>query len=279
MAHSTRIGLALVSVLWASACASTEQCPAEPVVPIAPCVSVQLDSTVISPDGIQFVGRVVITNEMRGPLDLERVDYCALLHDQPFLTESFAELEPMSARGRQTVTLPFQVTQEQLTGQLDDVLAEESARVALRGTVYPIGFEPIAFEATKVVPMPKMPNVSVEGARGNPLDGAFTVRLGVHNPNSFPLSFESVDSFLELNGKRYSLLKSECFVELAPGGRGTLALTMEQTRGKGLSVLVNLAKHRETSCAVGGSIRCRTPHGLFLVPLEVRTSPAAALDF
>src|SRR6185369_8417545 len=90
-----------------AACAST---PEGPVVPTPPCVVVHLESRVITPKEIQFVGRVVIENQMRGPLEIEKVDYSAELHDKPFLSESFTELHPMRSRATQTVTLPIRMS-------------------------------------------------------------------------------------------------------------------------------------------------------------------------
>lgn len=266
-------GMALFLALVLSACAST---PEGPVVPRPPYVEVRFDSTVITPDGIDFVGKVHVTNSMRASIQLERVDYAAELHDKPFLEDTYAGLDPIPARGWQTVTLPIHVARKDLGDQVEDVLAEESVRVTLRGTVVPIGFDSIPFCVTKVVPMPKIPRVSFDGASGNPLDGAFTVRLRVHNANAFPLSFASVESHLKLNGKRYDLLRSECFDAIAPGGTGRITLGMQQTRGKALSVLVNIAKHASANFVVGGTIECRTPHGLFRLPLDVSSSDVVA---
>lgn len=265
---------AVVSILpfLSMSCSGTP----EPVVPTPPCVSVDFNSTLITPQGVQFVGKVLIKNEMNGPLEIQKVDYAADLHDKPFVTDSFAKLHSMRARATQTVTLPIQIGMKDLFAQVEDVLAEESVRVTLRGTVHPVGFEPIPFTATSVLPAPKVPRIALEGSNGNPLDGQFTVRLRVENPNCFPLTFQSVDSYLNLNGKRYGLLQSECFNNVPPGGSGCIALTMRQTRGKGLSMLVNVAKNQSTDFSVGGLIECQTPHGLFHVPVEVGSGTAAS---
>lgn len=267
--------IAAVLPIGLAACASA---PEGPVIPTPPFVEIQLDSTVITPEAIQFVGRVVIENQMRGPLQIEKIDYTAELHDKPFLSESFVELRPMSSRGTRTVTLPIRVSMKDLRDQLEDVLAEESVRVSMHTTVFPVGFGPIALSVTKVVPALRIPEVSFDGAAGNPLDGEFWVRLRVRNPNSFPLTFGSVESFVTLNGKRYDLLQSECFDRIAPGESGPLVLAMHQTRGKGLSLLINLATHRSFNFVVGGSIQCQTPHGLFVVPLEVSSSSPVAMS-
>jgi len=261
--------------LGLAACAST---PEGPVVPTPPDVELQIESKVITPEAIQFVGRVVIENQMRGPLEIEKIDYSADLHDKPFLSDSFVDAKPMGSRCTRTVTLPIRVSMKDIRGQLEDVLAEESVRLTLHGTVFPVGFGPISLTVTEVVPMPRIPEVTFEGASGDPINGDFWVRLRVRNPNSFPLTFGSVDSFLTLNGKRYDLLRSECFEQIAPGGSGPLVLAMHQTRGTGLSMLVNLAQHRSFDFVVGGSIQCQTPHGLFVVPLEVGSSPPVAMN-
>src|SRR5204863_1121572 len=103
----------------------------------------------------------------------------------------------------------------------------------------------------------------------------FTVFLRVENTNAFPLTFRSVESFLNLNGKRYDLLQSECFTRVEPGAAGRIALTMRQTRGKGLGMLVNVVKNQSADFTVGGLVQCQTPHGLFHVPLEVSSTSSA----
>jgi hypothetical protein len=257
--------LTLVAALLTAACASSG-----PVVPTPPAVRVsRFGSTVFTPDKIRFEGQVVIENRMRGPLDIESVDYGADLHDAPLFEENFAALHPMRSRGTQTVTLPFQVAMRDVAAQAEDVLAEEALRVRLRGVVHPVGFGAIPFEATQVIPIPKMPGVSLDGTQGNPLDGELIVFLRVDNPNDFGLLFQEVDTFLTLNGKRYDLLRTESFSEVAPGGSGRIALTMRETRGKSSSMLVNVVKRGQAEFTVGGSLACRTPYGLVLLPLEL----------
>jgi LEA14-like dessication related protein len=274
MKHTLVPWAAVVLPFGLAACASA---PEGPDVPTPPYVELRIESRVITPEEIQFLGTVVIENKMRSPLHLEKVDFAAELHDKPILAESVDQPQPMGSRVTRTVTLPIRVSLKNLQDQLEDVLAEESVRVTLHGTVFPVGFAPIPLTVSAVVPAPRLPEVSFDGADGSPVDGDFWVRLRVRNPNSFPLTFGSVESFLTLNGKRYDLLRSECFDQIAPGGTGPLVLAMHQTRGKGLSILINIAKHRSFDFVVGGSIQCQTPHGLFLVPLEVSSSPPVAV--
>jgi len=268
--------------LWAAAgaafvlaaCASSGS--SEPVVPVPPTIEFAgVESTLITPEGIQFVGKVVIKNQMRGPLDLAKVDYGASLGQSPLFDESFAELHRMRAGGRQTVTLPFQITMKDLGKLVEDVLIDEGVRVCFRGTVVPVGFPPLDFEATKVIPLPRLPRFGFGGARGNPLDGEFTVYVDVENTNGFPMDTGAVKTFLTLNGKRYDLLHTHSSETLQPGGRGKLTLTMHHTRGKGLGMIVNVVTNQSLDFTVGGSISFSTPHGIFQLPVEVGSKPAA----
>lgn len=266
----TVVVAALVVAL--SSCASE---PAGPVVPVPPTVEVvQMNSTRITPDAIEFVGKVAIHNTMRGGLEIRQVDWGADLHDRNLFDETFAGVRPLGARTTTTVTLPFRVAMKDVVDQVVDVLAEESVRVTLRGTVVPVGFEPIPFQATKVIPIPRAPVVALDGACGSPLDGEFTVFLRVANPNEFALTFGSVDTWLNLNGKKYDLVRSESFADLPAGGQGRVALTMRQTRGKGLSMLVNVVKNQSTDFTIGGRLACSTPHGVFELPVQLSSTAA-----
>lgn len=270
--HRSLWAAAAAAVLFA-ACASSE--PAGPVVPVPPTIEFAgVESTLITPDGIQFVGKVVVRNQMRGPLKLSKVDYGAAVGTSPLFDDTFAELQPMRGHGKQTVTLPFQVTMKDLFNMVEDVLIDEGVRLCFRGTVTPVGFPPLDFEATKLIPMPRLPKFSFGGSRGNPLDGEFTVWLDVENTNRFPMDTGTVKTFLTLNGKRYDLLHTHSSDTLQPGGRGKLALTMHNTRGKGLGMLVNVVKNQSMDFTVGGSISFATPHGTFQLPVEVGSSPA-----
>ncbi len=262
--------LLVVSLVF-SACAAPG-----PVIPLPPTVCVShFNSSLITPDSITFEGEVVIQNQMRGPLNIQKVDYAADLHDTPFLEDTFTGLHSMRARGTQTVTLSFPIPMSAIVNQVEDVLAEESVRVTLHGSVYPDGFQAIPFEATVVIPPPKIPEVSIDGVAGNPLNGEFTVYLRVKNTNCFALGFQSIDTFLALNGKRYDLLRTDSTKTIEPRDACRIGLTMRQTQGKALSMLVNVAKNQGADFTIGGSICCDTPHGLIQLPVALSSTAAA----
>ncbi len=249
-----------------------------PVVPTPPAVEVsRYGAELITPDAIRFDAQVVIRNLMRAPLAIERVDYGVDLLGDPLFEETFAELHPMGSRVTQTVTLPFQVAMEDILERLEGVLLEEAVRVTFRGTVHPVGFAPIPFAAEQTIPCPRMPEVELDGVQGHLLDGEFTVFVKVRNRNDFPVTVVDVDTYLDLNGDRYGLLRTDACNELPPSGAGRLALTMAHTRGKGLGAILSVAKNGIAEFAVGGSLSCRTPYGLLHLPLRLGSSSTVAL--
>jgi LEA14-like dessication related protein len=264
---STRRSLFLtLSVLFLASCAARG-----PVVPTPPSVQfTQFDSLVITPEVIKFQVRLLIRNQMNAGLDLQKIDYGADVHDKPVFTESFSQLYPIKSNGQETVTFPFQIAMKDIADRAVDVLAEQQIRVSFRGQVYPVGFAPVPFEMTKTIPLPKIPAITLEGTRGLPADKVFTVLLRIKNTNAFPLNVKSIDSYLELNGTRYSLLRTQGSTEIQPSSAETVPLTMEQSNGKTLSMVLNIAQSGGSmQFAVGGEISCQTPYGLIFIPLKV----------
>lgn len=254
-----------ILVLLVAGCAGSG-----PVVPTPPSVQfAQFDSVVITPEVVRYQVKLLIRNQMNAGLNLEKIDYGADVHDKPAFTDSFSQLPPIKANGQEVVTFPFQIAMKDIVGQAVDILAEEAIRVRFRGQVHPVGFDPVPFSMTKTIPLPKMPGITVEGTRGSPADRIFTVLLRIKNTNTFPLNLRSIDSYLELNGTRYSLLRTEGRTEIQPNSAETIPLTLEQSTAKSLSMLLNVAQSGSFRFAVGGDIRCQTPYGLLFIPVRL----------
>ena len=128
---------------------------------------------------------------------------------------------------------------------------------------------------SKTIPLPRIPAVSLEGTRGSPSGGSFTVLLRIKNPNTFPLNVKSIDSYLEMNGTRYGLLRTEESTEIQPGSAETIPLTVEQSTAKTLSMILNIAQSGSLQFALGDDIRCQTPYGLIFIPLRLDSRQGA----
>jgi hypothetical protein len=208
-------------------------------------------------------------------LDFDRVDYAVDLFDRELFKDTFSGMKRTNGDGNQTVTFPFQIATDDIARQVADVASEDSVRVTFRGEVYPAartGFDAIPFTETIVIPIPKVPIVTLAGIRGVPLTDSFEVSLSVKNTNTFAFSVDTIQTFLELDQSRYSLLHTEQSSEMPPGETGIVTLRMENAKGKALGMALNLAQSQDRSFAVTGTIRCGTPYGWFIFPLRLEGS-------
>jgi hypothetical protein len=248
-------------------CASQDQA----VVVAPPEVSVsRLASTVITPDLVKFEAKVVIRNRSTSTLELDRLDYAVDLMDRELFTDSFSELLRTRGRGSQTVTLPFQIAMKDILDQSIPILAEGQVRVAFRGTVYPLAFEPAPFSDEISLPLPRIPEVGLSGVDGTPVSDLFRVRLRVRNTNSFPVTVANVETHMDINQQRYRMLHTQDSTEIQPGGTGTVLLQMENRPGRTLSMALSALSQETLKLAVGGTIECRSPYGWIVIPFEAR---------
>jgi hypothetical protein len=264
------VGCAALALVLAG-CASQR-----PVVPKPPTVKVsQLRSLSFTPDLVKFQAKVLIENIGNAPLNFERTDYTVDLFDKELFSDTFADMLKTKGGGTQTVTFPFQISMEDIKKQGLDILAEESLRVAFHGQVVcdaSYGFDPIPFDATLTIPLPKIPMVTFLGADGAPFTETFRIRLGVGNPNNFPFTVDSIDSYLVLNDTRYSLLRTDRATEIPAGGSGLIVLQMKTTPGKALSMALNLAQSGDAGPELDmtGSVTLATPYGWVYVPVSLK---------
>jgi len=247
-----------------------------PVVPTPPTVRVsELRSLSFTPDLVRLEAKILIHNVMSVPMDFERVDYAMDLFDKELFHDSFNGMKRTNGDGNQTVTFPLQIAMEDIAKQVGDLVTENSVRVTFRGEVYPaakLGFDPIPFTGSLVIPIPRVPLVALVGVRGVPLSDSFALTFSVKNTNDFAFSVDTVESFLVLNDSRYSLLHTVQSTEIPPGESDIVTLRMENVQGKALGMALNLATSRGRDFAVTGSIRCGTPYGWFIFPIRLEGS-------
>jgi hypothetical protein len=219
---------------------------------------------------------VAIENRSTSALELDRVEYAVDLQDRELFTDSFADLLRTKGRGSQTVTFPFQIAMKDILDLAPDVLTADVLRVTFHGEVYPVGsfdFDAIPFAKSIQVPIPRVPEVSFMQAEGAPLGSSFTVTLLVKNTNSFSITVDSIDSYIQLNGKRYRLLRSTEPADLRPAEAQPIVLRLDMSPGKTLGMMLNLAQPRIPDFSVGGTIVCSSRYGRFFVPLDVDYHP------
>lgn len=265
-----KIRLSLLGLLVIAALVS---CARGPVVPTPPAVRVtEFRSTLFTPDQVRFHARIVITNQMRAPLNFEKVDYGLSLFDKDLLTQSFAGMKEVRSNGTETVTIPMSIPMKEILAQHIAVLAEGKMQFTFRGSVYPAvasGFGPVPFSRTIEIPLPNIPQVTFAGTSGVPLTQSFRVEIGVRNMNSFALSVNNISTALDLNGQRYKLLGTQQSTDIPAGSTGTVVLTTETTKTAALSMALNMLENNAVDLKVIGSLTAGTPYGYVFIPVEI----------
>jgi LEA14-like dessication related protein len=248
-----------------------------PIVPQPPSVSVtRFNSYSISPQLVKFEAQIVIRNRMPLDLDFARVDYAVDLFEKQLFSDTFDGLKRTRGNGTQTVTFPFQIAMEDIANSAAELVAEGSLRVTFRGEVYPAGdfaFAAIPFSKTIELPIPQIPIVAFQRVESLPLGNQVRISLLVRNTNSFPISIESIDSYLEINDDQFRLLHTEQSTEIPSGSARTVVLEMHNTPGKTLGIVLSLLQSPTRQFTVVGNVECGSPYGRIYIPLKLEHNP------
>jgi len=145
--------------------------------------------------------------------------------------------------------------------------------VGFSGVVHSLpesGFEPVPFGAYFTIPFPRIPVISFEGAKGDPFSPGFELALRMRNPNGFPLTLKSMDTWITLNDKKYDLLHTgHGATVIEPDSSDRVYMGMHHTKGKALSMILNMAQSESQEFALGGSVEFSTPYGIVYLPVEL----------
>ena len=212
------LAVAAAGALFLSGCASE---PQGPMVSAPPTVSVSsFKSVSFSPTLVKYQANVLIHNNADTDIDFQKIDWAVDLFDTELFTDSTKGPKRLHANGDQVVPFGFQVATRDIANQGIDLFSEQSLKVTLRGQVFTAGrygMDPVPFTATVSVPLPSIPDVAYVGSEGDPLTDAWRLHFSVTNRSSFPITLQSVKTFVELNGKKYSLVHTKGDMVLQPG--------------------------------------------------------------
>jgi LEA14-like dessication related protein len=200
----TALASTLLAALWLG-CASAPSRPASP-----PTLALQ-EATVVTQTltdaTVRYAGQVVSS----APSILEKADY-ELVSDGQVVKTGSATLNVPLTPGQQT---PFSFQEKAAyVRSMDDLKAmnareEGSMLVALRGTLTVRSgqeVETLPFAASRAVRVPRLPQIvleSLDAARYSPTEVNLTFRVGVKNPNPFPLRVDHLTYTLTVGGKEF----------------------------------------------------------------------------
>jgi hypothetical protein len=262
--------IAAAAALALAGCASE---PQGPMISVPPTVSVtSFKSVSFSPALVKYQSAIRIHNNADADLDLQKISWGVDLFDTELFTDGTRGLKRTRAGGDLVVPFNFQVSTRDIANQGIDLFAEETLRVTVRGEVYAAdryGLDPVPFTQTVTVPLPRIPDVAYLGSDGDPLTDAWRLHFSVTNRSSFPISLDSVKTFVELNGKKYSLVHTRGAAPLTPGVATPVDLQMETSPGKALSMALNIITNRDLRFTLSGQVTCSTEYGAILIPLDL----------
>jgi len=193
---------------------------------------------------VRYAGQVVSPS----PGVLEKADYELVSDGQVMKTGSAALNVPLAAG--QPTSFSFQERAGYVKSPEElKALSERGGTmlVALRGTLTVRSgqqVETLPFAASRAVRVPRLPEVvvdSLDAARYSAEEVGLTLRLGVKNPNPFPLRLEQITYTLEVGGKPLdtgTLGKADT-VEASSSGVYPLEATVNaSTWGKDVKALI-----------------------------------------
>jgi LEA14-like dessication related protein len=193
----------LTLAAWLSGCASTP--PPPPLGPVSLAAEeVGVGSQDLSRLGLRYAGQLTSPD----PAVLEKADYEFVSNGQ-VVDRGTAPLGVALAAGAST---PFSFQADATYVRTPEELAALSERggsvlVALRGTLTVragTSVRTLPFAASRQVRGPRLPRVkvtSMEGARYSDEQVDLVMRLGVDNPNPFPLRLDALGWKLSLKGR------------------------------------------------------------------------------
>lgn len=198
-----RPSLLAVFLPWLSlGCASTPERPESP--PLLVLQETTVASQTLTEATVRYAGQVVSPS----PGVLEKADY-ELVSDGQVVKTGTAALEVPLTAGQPT-SFSFQEQAAYVRSPEDlEALSERGGTllVALRGTLTVRSgqtVETLPFAASRAVRVPRLPEVVVESldaARYSAEEVNLTLRLGVKNPNPFPLRLDGLRYSLSVAGK------------------------------------------------------------------------------
>jgi LEA14-like dessication related protein len=234
--------LPALAALWLG-CASAPSKPSSP-----PTLALQ-EATVptqnLTEATVHYAGQVV------SPLPgvLEKADYELVSEGQVVKTGSAALNVPLTAN--QPTAFSFQERAGYVRGPEDlKALSEKGGTMllALRGTLTVRSgqdVQTLPFAASRAVRVPRLPQVSIESldaARYSNTEVNLTLRVGVKNPNPFPLRLDQVGYTLLVAGKSLgegTLTKADTVEASATGVYPLEASVTQETWGPDVKALIS----------------------------------------
>lgn len=182
----------------------------------------------------EVVVDVAVDNPNAVAIDLAGFDYRLRAEGRTVVEGRHTSRLELQAEDRTTVTIPLRFGFGDIAAALGSIARRDSVdydvRLGLDIDVPVLGRRHFVVETAGTLPVPQRPRLSLRSLQLRRLDfdGAeLRATVGIDNPNGFTLQLDRLEYRLEVNGEPWAGGGSSAPLRIAPGGHGTLTLSLD----------------------------------------------------
>jgi LEA14-like dessication related protein len=219
----------------------------------------------LSFSGVDMLAKVNVRNDNSFSIPLPELDWELFIAGGSFLKGTIKNSGKISARSTTVIEIPFSVPYEGLYKTMANLLqADEVAYKINTGLRFPLPVvenKTFRVEFSGTIPLLKAPALSFNGIKFNSINPArveFVLSWSVENKNAFPISLESLNYELTVNGSSWAKGAAPAGLNLAPR-KTTLAPVTVSVNALSLireiAALAGSGKSAAFSCTGEASLR------------------------
>lgn len=241
--------------------------------PSASIVSARLAD--LSIDSVTLELEIKVDNPYAVSLPLIGLSYELRSGGRTLLSGAGAPEAPIAASSSSIVPLTLRIPFQDLLVTLSDArpgsVVDWTAALELSVDAPLIGAITLPLERTGKLPIPAVPEVSLESVRWDSLtlgEARATLELSVLNTNSFLIDLEDLSFAISLGGTRVAEARATPFDSLAGNETGTLRIPISFSPLSLGTAALALFKGNSASYALDGMLSVGTPFGPFCTPFN-----------
>jgi LEA14-like dessication related protein len=241
--------------------------------PTASVVGARLSD--LSMDAVTLELDVKVDNPYSVSLPLSALSYVLSSDDRTLLSGNAAPSEPIGASSSDVIPLslkvPFQDLLATLSGVRPGSVVDWAAAIELTVDAPVIGALTLPLEREGKLPIPAVPEVSLESVRWDELSltqARATLELGVLNTNTFPIDLDELSFGVSLGGTKVADASAVPLDELASDQTGSLQIPISFSPLSLGSAALALFKGEGAAYGLQGMLSIGTPFGPITTPFD-----------
>ncbi|MFP4445169.1 MAG: LEA type 2 family protein [Desulfosudaceae bacterium] len=230
---------------------------------------------------------VEVHNPNAYQIRLGRLDYALTVQDKQVLSGQQEENTALKAEQSQTIVFPVKIRFADLLAAVSGLKQQNIVNYGLTGgitaAVPMVGDIRLPFSRQGRLPVPKMPQVTVEGLHLdsiNMLGASLKLALSLENPNNFSVNLDQFDYAFKLNNNAVAGGKAPAALQAGPGQTSRIELPLDLSfASAGLALYQALTGGREMNYELNVDGRADTSHKLLTrFPFQTNKSGTVQLQ-